>query len=1036
MRRKPPAPLIVAFVLQLAVLAMICAPQLRTATYLGLFDSFLRSRSFSTLYQAAQGRDQAYDVVNNHYTPLTILLQSVFTVFSENAAAWIFQILSIAAAAGALILSVRLFFDADTRAAGLDEDRGGWRWIARSCVPMALLSAPLGRCLWMEGPDALVWFLIAAALSLAAAPLTERGDGRPKRGLDYMSGIALALAVAIRPFLIVVILPFIALRRWKVVAGFVGTAALLFLLTERMWIAFVMHERADNDFLFKFIDNSSVSTAVYFVRQAQTLGVNNFPDQSIWIATFIFAAMLFVHVILDVKIGFPRERREQALLVTSYLPFAFAIPLTLDPQFLSVGILLLPYLALLWLRSCNGVQRVGIVTSAAGWAAMHANFQTIDVVNNTYVPFCMAGVGTLTLLAGLAIHKAGELKESLKNAVTVRRPSRPSLSWRVLFPLRFERWIYLGASAVGAALSCGCYARFGFNGFVALIWALSIGFLCAGLWSENERKLPRFRGKDALIGCALTALFAIPYLLYLYEYPVQINTDELSVLDASRLATYALKDWFGLFPAYHFFPSGGFKLLSSLAALFGGVTFQHVRMASAVCGLTCVPAAYFFFRQLYRWKFAALATLLLGANHVLLGLSRMCLRDNVPLFFELVALGILIRGWRRNNFGLTALGGAVAGFGVYSYFSARIIIIIWLAFLVVTGVVTVARSIENGQRRWSNPIWMRAFKAFTAALVAFLISSAPMMIATAQSPPVAMAYPKAQFVLYPEGRQVLREWEATDSTKLAMVRSTLKALTMFNNNISDSVHTYENFGNGFVDPLTGVLLWVGVWRMCRKRRTCLREILTLTGFFTIWLPLSFLMVKNPGFSRFLVILPFVVVLSLEGARVAVLKFSRATMERPTQRTLVALFATAVFAACLWNGWMYYGHVRRGLTEGDVPGNTVRYAAARAATPNYSFYMVMDEIHPYYWFGSTAWPYWIDSFISQDQKVELVDSNLFLNDARPLAYLKLPCTVYMTKELWLKVRVRVRKEIKKVTVTKIIPTAEQLAIELSDGPISR
>jgi hypothetical protein len=70
------------------------------------------------------------------------------------------------------------------------------------------------------------------------------------------------------------------------------------------------------------------------------------------------------------------------------------------------------------------------------------------------------------------------------------------------------------------------------------------------------------------------------------------------------------------------------------------------------------------------------------------------------------------------------------------------------------------------------------------------------------------------------------------------------------------------------------------------------------------------------------------------------------------------------------------------------------------------------------------------FAGPDQKVELVESGLFLDESRPLSYLKQPCTVFMTKELWERVQARVCKEYN-VTVHNIIPSAEHLGIEIGE-----
>jgi hypothetical protein len=211
----------------------------------------------------------------------------------------------------------------------------------------------------------------------------------------------------------------------------------------------------------------------------------------------------------------------------------------------------------------------------------------------------------------------------------------------------------------------------------------------------------------------------------------------------------------------------------------------------------------------------------------------------------------------------------------------------------------------------------------------FIISAGPMAIATWQAPPAQYTYTGTVTIFTAAGQEILRGWEGTTDTGQALLKNLVKGLGTFNNNLPDHGNIYVNPGYGFVDPLTGILLWGGVISMWGRRRPRELHLLALTGFLVIWLSLSFFTTKNPSYSRLLVILPFVVLLAMEGAKwVAAFaaKLLAGWFGMPRRKTIyvfVAIFAAVIIG---WNLRIYGSGPSHGGTGSPcfwVPSSTCR-----------------------------------------------------------------------------------------------------------------
>ena len=202
-------------------------------------------------------------------------------------------------------------------------------------------------------------------------------------------------------------------------------------------------------------------------------------------------------------------------------------------------------------------------------------------------------------------------------------------------------------------------------------------------------------------------------------------------------------------------------------------------------------------------------------------------------------------------------------------------------------------------------------------------------------------------------------------------------LKTFNSTVTDNGQIYINPGHGFVDPLTGILLWVGVgavglWLIRRRRRDEPWPLLMLSSFIVLWLGFAFLINQAPKYPRLLIILPFVAYLVTEAVRLFARQADR-LLSRFGRRhgpwPSVAIASAVLVVIGAWNLAIAWDYIDRGRTEGEPIGNTARYMADR---PGQHFYLIGDEGGPYPYFSWGLAQWWHGWLAEVSPKAELAD----------------------------------------------------------------
>jgi len=528
---------------------------------------------------------------------------------------------------------------------------------------------------------------------------------------------------------------------------------------------------------------------------------------------------------------------------------------------------------------------------------------------------------------------------TLVGAVEQQRARDARAAW---WSAPFDELVAPGLIALGlvlGAVSLALYIARGYSQAMLSLWLAGLVIAAIG-FGLRSRVWPRVAVVEPLYALAAAAVCAPLYLIALYRWPVQVNSDEIAFMRAALEYSHPHGDPLGA-SDYLTRPALLFIGWGKLGNLIGGIDLFHMRLLHATVGLLTIAACYALFRLLLPRNWAFFAAVLVGLNHAMFMISRLAMRENTAVLFTVVALTLLLWGFRSGNELATYLGGVVAGLGFYVYYPARIAFPIWIVFLILLGLV---------YRKRFPVRRLLTVGAITAAAV--VLVATPIVYSESQIPVSEnrqVGGQQAGLMIFSSGREEQKAWVFADSEWEGWKANVRMGLETFNSKDVDHGWIYLNTGHGFVDPLTGIVLWLGVGlvgvALIRRRRDDPGALLMLGGFLLLYLSFSFLVNKAPNYTRLLVTLPFVAYFVTEAVRWAA---NRWRSVRFAPQLLVAGFLAAVVVLNLSAAWDY---IQQGRRDGEVIGSTGRYVAAHKDIPGQRFYVASTESAPYYEWGS-------------------------------------------------------------------------------------
>ena len=254
-------------------------------------------------------------------------------------------------------------------------------------------------------------------------------------------------------------------------------------------------------------------------------------------------------------------------------------------------------------------------------------------------------------------------------------------------------------------------------------------------------------------------------------------------------------DFFGI-SDYLGHPKALFVLFGHLGQLVGGVELGHMRLLHGALALLAIAASYGLFRQLLpaagpRSRRAS------SASTTPSSCSAGWRCGRTPSCSSKSWRFLLLRGLRHDHPLLTFLGGIVAGLEFYVYFPGRAIFLLWLLFLAGLA-LWFRKSIPVGRVAG----WARSPPA------SVVVTAGPVVVAGLQVRPELREQQRLALLVFSEAREIQKEWVFSDSVTGESEKNISYGLLAFNSDRSDR-GDFLNLGHGFVDPLTGLLLWIG-----------------------------------------------------------------------------------------------------------------------------------------------------------------------------------------------------------------------------------
>ncbi len=563
------------------------------------------------------------------------------------------------------------------------------------------------------------------------------------------------------------------------------------------------------------------------------------------------------------------------------------------------------------------------------------------------------------------------------------------------------------------------YATRGYSAWIGWLWLAGLVVILAHLFVTSG-PLGRPSRVDAAAPGLLMLVFAPLYLVRLPAWPVQVNSDEVAIMTwAKQHAALSHPDMFGL-SGYFGHPVALAVVWGKLGNLLGGVGLGHMRLLHALVGLLIIGASYAFFRQFFAVPWALLGSAVLGLNHAFVMISRMAMRENTPVLVEVVALALLLIGLRKQHAFATFAGGAIAGLGCYVHFPGRMVFPLWLVFLVL---LLLAYRGELGLGR--------ILRSGAIAVAAFALVATPYLIAYQKAPAELKAHQREALLLTSDGRRLQQSWVLAKSVWDGYKTNVKYGLTAFNTGRSDEASIYPDYGHGIVDPLTGVLLWVGaagILVRAVRRRGPPWAVFPLVSFLVLWLAYAFLVGQAPDYSRMLIVLPFVAALVVEGVRF-VAALVRRLAPLPSRLPAAAPVAiAAVLAIGIWNGFIGWDFIHVGRVSGDDIGGTGRFVERYSRNPQERFYIAADDVEwNYYEYGTPSmWKERIRIFASNDDQVGGVISPASLGRFSASA----PFVVFTRDDLWSEAKRRFERRYPGARVYRITPDGRLLAVDVA------
>jgi hypothetical protein len=331
-----------------------------------------------------------YQHTNYVTPPLPAILNSILTFFSWENARNIFLVIVVVSIVAAYTIAYKIFRSISP----LDN-----QMILLCGIVTILFSYPFHFLLVRGNIDGLVVLLLCLGLYL---------DNRNKQ---WLSGLCLALAIATKVYPLLILLPLLARRRWKVILSISVCVGLLLLMFPQYWTEYFLGSRSNRIGYFRVSQNGSiVNTLLPFLATAERLlgqiGIaTNLISYNILYSMLLYLVLLALMFYSDAKWGKKYVERDHTSGAMMYFPFMVAIPPTVYHYELVILLVLIPLACSLWRQANSKKSKLYafLITLGIGLGQWQA-IVLYELTQNAHA-YRIPGFGLLLVMIGCTLFK-------------------------------------------------------------------------------------------------------------------------------------------------------------------------------------------------------------------------------------------------------------------------------------------------------------------------------------------------------------------------------------------------------------------------------------------------------------------------------------------------------------------------------------------------------------------------------------------------------------------------------------------------------
>jgi len=234
---------------------------------------------------------------------------------------------------------------------------------------------------------------------------------------DLLAGLAWAFAIMMKVYPALLLLPALAYRRWKLLAGILLPCMVSIVLMPTLWAQFVQRllQRTET---FRITENASIAnTFVGLAKLPHLVGVAVSRESAIALAMIAYAIMLGTLFLTDLR-RFRCDSPSELELVAAasrYVPFMAAIPRVAYHYELVLLVPLIPVLCYLWEREVEWRARGALVMVTVGVALSQSQAVAAEQLLATILPHFVPGFGLLLAMVGSVVYSVVTLKRTAMN---------------------------------------------------------------------------------------------------------------------------------------------------------------------------------------------------------------------------------------------------------------------------------------------------------------------------------------------------------------------------------------------------------------------------------------------------------------------------------------------------------------------------------------------------------------------------------------------------------------------------------------------